>query len=66
MGSDVHQFNEVIGGKPATLYRNRFDSKYFVGATWATPAVWVSAETPDPDAADLVLQIARTVRFVEK
>ena len=62
-GSDVRRFSEAIGGKPANLYRNHFNGTYYVGATWDTPAVWITAETPDADAADLVLQIARTVRF---
>ena len=64
--SDVNRFDEEIGGRPATLWRNRVEQTYHVGAQWNSPAIWLTAETPDARAADLVLQIARTVRFVSK
>jgi hypothetical protein len=47
------------------MYRNRFENTYFVGATWRDKSVWMLGESPDSDAADVILTIARTVRFVE-
>ena len=49
-----------------TLYRNRADGKYSVGAHWESPGVWIEGESSDLDVADLILNVARTVRFLEK
>jgi len=57
---------EQIDGRNAQLYRNRFQGTYYIGAQWDAPPVWISAESPDSEVADLVLNIARTVRFVSK
>jgi hypothetical protein len=65
-GSDARQFSEQIDGRTAALWRNQFNGTYYVGARWDAPIVWLTAETPDSDAPDLVLNIARTVRFVSK
>ena len=65
-GTEVRPFNEDIGGRVARLYRNRFDATYYVGAVWDSPGVWVTGESPDSDAADLMLNVARTVRFTAK
>jgi hypothetical protein len=62
----VRRFNEEIGGRFATLWRNRFQRTYYVGAQWDGPSVWITGETPDSDVADRVLDIARTVRFAPK
>jgi len=65
-GADVRRFTEDISGRTANLYRNRFENTYYVGAVWESQSVWVVGESPDSDAADLMLGIARTVRFVPK
>jgi hypothetical protein len=62
--SDILQFNERIDGREAKLSRNRLQQTYYIGAQWDTPAIWITGETSSSDAADLVLNIARTVRFV--
>ena len=64
-GTESRQFTEQIGGSTANMWRSRFDNTYFVGAHWRDKSVWVSGESPDSDAADIMLIIARTVRFVE-
>ena len=65
-GSEVRPFTETIGFRDANLYRNRFDRTYYIGAVWKSPAVWIAGDSPDSDAADLMLNIARTVRFTAK
>lgn len=65
-GSDVQRFSEQIGGQTATLLRNRFDGTYYIGAQWDSPSAWLTAKSSDSDAADLVLNIARTVQFTSK
>jgi hypothetical protein len=65
-GSQTQQFAENIGGINATLYSNRFEGTYYVGATWDAVSVWVAGETTDSQGADLLLTIARTVRFTSK
>jgi hypothetical protein len=64
--SDARRFSEQIDGRTATLSRNQFNGTYYIGAQWDAPSVWLTAETPDSDAPDLLLNIARTVRFVSK
>ena len=64
--SDILQFNERIDGREAKLSRNRLQQTYYIGAVWDAPAIWITGETSSSDAADLVLNIARTVRFVAR
>ena len=65
-GSETNQFTEDIGGHAAKLYRNRLNGTYYVGATWETESVWVNGDTPDSEVADLILTVARTVRFATR
>ena len=65
-GSEARRFNEDVGGRSVTLYRNHSDGKYSIGAQWDSPGVWIEGESPDLDVADLILNVARTVRFVDK
>jgi hypothetical protein len=65
-GSETRQFNERIDGRDAKLFRDRFQGTYYVGADWDSQVTWIRAETTSSDAADLVLNIARTVRFMTK
>jgi hypothetical protein len=62
-GSETYQFLEDIGGRSAQLYRNRLNGTYYVGATWQTAGVWLNGDTTEMEGADLILAIARTVRF---
>jgi hypothetical protein len=65
-GTETRQFAETIGFRDANLSRSRFDQTYYIGALWKSPAVWITGESPNSDAADLMLNIARTVRFTAK
>lgn len=65
-GTETRQFTENIGLRDANLSRSRFDQTYYIGAVWRSPAVWMTGDSPDSDAADLMLNIARTVRFTAK
>jgi len=65
-GTETRQFTENIGLRAANLYRSRFDRTYYIGAVWESPAIWITGESPDSDAADLMLDVARTVRFTAK
>lgn len=64
--SDTRRYNENIDGRPATLYRNRFEGTFYIGAQWENPRLWIMAESNDSRAADQVLDMLRTVRFVAK
>jgi hypothetical protein len=64
--TDNRQYNENIDGRPATLYRNRFEGTFHVGATWDNPRLWITAQSNDSRTADQVLDMLRTVRFVAK
>ena len=65
-GTETRQFTENIGLRDANLSRSRFDQTYYIGAVWRSPAVWMTGDSPDSDAADVMLNIARTVRFTAK
>jgi len=64
--SDTRRYNENIDGRPATLYRNRFEGTFYIGAQWENPRLWIRAESNDSRAADQVLDMLRTVRFVAR
>jgi hypothetical protein len=61
--SDVRRFSEEIGGHVADLWRNRFGRKYYTGAQWSSPRVWLVGDAEDPATADLQVAVFRTVRF---
>lgn len=60
---DMQRFSEDIGGYHAQLWKNRFGSRYYTGARWESPAVWLTGEATIPRAAEIQLAIFRTVRF---
>lgn len=61
--SDMRRFSEEIGGHLADLWRNRFGEKYYTGAQWSSPRVWIEGGAQDPTTADLQVTVVRTVRF---
>lgn len=64
--SDTRRYNENVDGRPATLYRNRFEGTFYIGAQWENPRLWIMAESNDSRTADQVLDMLRTVRFLAK
>ena len=61
---DLRHFSEEIGGRLAQLFRNRYgDDKYYSGASWDSPAVWLNGASRTARETDLQLAIYRTVRF---
>ena len=63
MDRDMKHFSEDVGGYHAELWQNRFGSRYYTGARWESPAVWLTGEATIPRAAEIQLAIYRTVRF---
>ena len=61
--SDVRRFSEEIDGHLADVWRNRFGNKYYTGAQWSSPSVWLVGDADDPATADLEVAVFRTVRF---
>lgn len=61
--SDVRRFSEEIGGHLADVWRNRFGRKYYTGAQWSSPRVWLVGDADDPATADQQVTVFRTVRF---
>jgi 2-polyprenyl-6-methoxyphenol hydroxylase-like FAD-dependent oxidoreductase len=61
--SDVRRFTEDIGGRQADVWRNRFGNKYYTGAPWSSPRVWLIGDAEDAPSANLQVTIFRTVRF---
>ena len=64
--TDVQQSTQQIGGRSATVWRNRSDGKNYVGAQWESPHVWLSGGSPDTPSADTQMLVLRTVRFAVK
>ena len=64
--TDVQQSTQQIGGRSATVWRNRADGKNYVGAQWESPNVWLNGESTDTPSADTQMLILRTVRFAVK
>lgn len=62
---DVRNFTEVIDGRPAEMWDNRFGSTFSTGANWRDPHVHVAGEASDHATVRLQMTIYRTVRFVE-
>lgn len=65
-GADLLQFEETIGGRNAKLTRSRNQGTYSAIGVWDSPPIWLSAETPSSEVADLMLNVMRTVRFTAK
>lgn len=64
--SDVRRFSEEIDGHVADMWRNRFGRKYYTGAQWSSPQVWLVGDAEDPATADLQVTVFRTVRFIAR
>lgn len=64
--TDVQQSTQQIGGRTATVWRNRSNGKNYVGAQWESPQVWLNGESADTPSADTQMLILRTVRFAVK
>jgi hypothetical protein len=60
------QFTDQVDGHSVTLWRNRFNGKYYVGGQWDSPQVWLLGQSDDSPSADTQMVILRTVRFVTK
>jgi len=61
--TDYRRFTENIGGRDASVWRNRSRDAYFTGAQWTTPRVWLVGTEQTADAAEIEITIIRTVRF---
>lgn len=59
----VNRPSEVIDGRRADLWENQFEGKFYTGAEWNAPAVYLAGESRDGATARLQLQVVRTVRF---
>lgn len=64
--TEVQQSTQQIGGRSATVWRNRADGKNYIGAQWESPRVWLIGESADAPSADTQMLILRTVRFAVK
>jgi hypothetical protein len=64
--ADTQRFTDQIDGHSVTVWRNRFNGKYYVGGQWDSPHVWLLGESDDSRSADTQMVILRTVRFVSK
>ncbi|MGH7662705.1 MAG: hypothetical protein ACRENI_00155 [Gemmatimonadaceae bacterium] len=60
---EIRHFDEVIGGRRATLWDNQFEGEYYTGAKWVSPAIYLEGETRSRGSARLQLDVYRTVRF---
>jgi hypothetical protein len=64
--ADLQHFTDQIDGRPVTVWRNRINRTYHVGAQWDSPRLWLVGESTDLPSAETQLVILRTVRFVPK
>lgn len=64
--SDIRRFSETIGGREAELWENRFGTSYYTGAKFSRPKVYLVGGASDRGAANLEIEIYRTVRFATR
>jgi len=57
---------EIIGGRRAQLWRRLSRSRHITGAEWRSPALSFTGETPASIEAAVMLEVYRSVRFLEQ
>lgn len=62
----VRRHPEVIGGREAQVWRNRYRQGFYTGAHWSTPHVYIVGEATDSATADLEMVIVRTARLAAR
>lgn len=62
----IHPTAEVIGGRPAQVWRSRYARGFYTGAHWSAPHVYIVGEASDAAAADLEMTIVRTARVAAR
>ena len=60
-----NRFAETIGGAVAELWDNELDGRFYTGAQWRTPQIYLVGQSGDMSARDRQLEIYRTVRFTQ-
>lgn len=65
-GVQIHRTAEVIGGREAQVWRNRYRQGFYTGAHWTTPHVYIVGEASDAATADLEMVIVRTARVASR
>ncbi|HEU4558065.1 MAG TPA: hypothetical protein VFS20_09455 [Longimicrobium sp.] len=65
-GVQIHRTAEVIGGREAQVWRNRYRQGFYTGAHWTTPHIYIVGEASDAATADLEMVILRTARVASR
>ncbi|HKP74605.1 MAG TPA: hypothetical protein VJT67_03635 [Longimicrobiaceae bacterium] len=60
-----NRFAETIGGSVAELWDNELEGRFYTGAQWRTPQVYLVGQSGDMSVRDRQLEIYRTVRFTQ-
>ena len=58
-----NRFSETIGGYVAEIWDNEYEGKFYTGAQWQTPRIYLQGESTNPTGRERQLEIYRTVRF---
>lgn len=65
-GTVVHRRPEMIDGREAQVWRNRYRQGFYTGAHWSAPHVYIVGEATDSATADLEMVILRTTRVATR
>jgi hypothetical protein len=61
--SNSREFPETIGGQQAIVQRRRVGERFYTGAVWNTPRVWIGGEASTEAAAEVQMTIIRSARL---